>query len=143
MKKDHQILSHLQPVQASPYLFEKIMTRIQLEQQKALASVKRRFIFFSFLAATTIGLFFPVWAQFQDEMSQTGFSQFISLLSSDLNSLANTWQEFALSLLESFPFFSLTLLLSVLFLLLSSFKFLARDIKNVFASSSTLPLIKT
>lgn len=49
------------------------------------------------------------------EMAETGFGEYVSLLATDLHAVLLHWQEFTLSLLESFPLFSMITLTVVLF----------------------------
>jgi hypothetical protein len=143
MKKDFKnLLTHLRPAEPSPDLLDKIIFRINHEQQMAMSvRLKVRMFVSSAVSLTMLVYFLPVWNWFQAEISQTGFSQFFSLIFSDLNSIGNYWQDFALSLLESLPFFSLVGVLAIVFIFLFSGRYMIHDIKTFF-SSRHLPLLK-
>lgn len=113
-------------------LFNKVMRRIRQEQR--LSALKRRFAIFSFVMVCCIAAFIPTFKMAQTEFSESQFLQFLSLIFSDFGIVISQWQSFVLVLLESLPVVSIIALLSIIFTLLVSLKFLARDIKVVFAS---------
>ena len=55
------------------------------------------------------------WKGVVIEMAETGFGEYVSLLATDLHAVLLHWQEFTLSLLESFPLLSMITLTMVLF----------------------------
>jgi hypothetical protein len=108
-------------------ILNRIMARFKAEQR--LLTVKRRLVIFSIGFIGSAVAFVPVFKMVQLEISSSGFLQFFSLLFSDFGTVASYWQNFAMSLLETLPAFSLAVFLTVIFVLLESSKFLARDIK--------------
>jgi hypothetical protein len=143
MEKDSQnLFRHLKPATPPADLLDKILFRISNEQHMAMSvRLKARLFISSVVAITMIICFIPAWNWFHGDITQTGFSQFLSLLFSDLGSVLNYWQDFSLSLLESIPFFSFLGILAVTFLFLFAIQYALRDIKTFF-SSRHLPLLK-
>lgn len=132
---DKNLLIKLQAVPPKPDLLNKIMFRIRHEQQKmASRSLKVRLFCSSLVTMAMAGFFVMIWNDFQAEAAQSGFLQFLSLLFSDLNSVFMNWQDFALSLLESLPFFSFTVMIAIMLVFLFSSQFLIHDVKSIFKS---------
>ena len=90
----------------------------------------RRIALFAGLVMIAAFSFVPAWHEFQNELSSSGFSTFLSLLTSDTASLLTYWKEFSISLLEAIPVFGLTAVLGTLFILLSSLRFLILNISG-------------
>ena len=133
MSKNYEkLFTHLVPPKPSAGLFEKIMHRIREEQQ--LLTIKRRLAVFSVSLIVSASAFIPVLKMVQKELYESGFLQFLSLAFSDFGIIATYWQNFTMSLLETIPAISLTILLITILIFLESLKFLARDIKLIFAS---------
>jgi hypothetical protein len=98
-----------------------------------------RFVLFS---GTTLVSFFGTisaaryaWGSFHE----SSFSVYASLLSSDGGALVLYWKEFMLSLIESLPITSATILLAAMFTLLLSAKLMLRYLK---VGYGTAPLIQ-
>jgi hypothetical protein len=89
---------------------------------------RRRIVFFAGLAMIAAASFVPAWRELSRELSSSGFSSFLSLLSSDTASFLADWKEFLMSLLESLPVFGLAAVLGALFTLLSSLRLLALNL---------------
>lgn len=128
MRKDYkELFTHLEPPEPPAGLFNKIMARIR--EEKLLLSIKKRLILFSAVILASVGILIPVVGAFQAEFSQSGFSQFLSLMFSDLGAVTANWQDFGLALLESLPATSLIAFLATLLVLLWSLKHFAQAIK--------------
>jgi hypothetical protein len=141
-KKYDNLFKNLRPSEPSADLLDKILFRINREQvMEHSLRMKVRLIVSSAVSLIMLIFLLPVWNLFQTEITQTGFSQFMSLIFSDLNSILIYWQDFGMSLLESIPFFSLAGLLTVILILLFSGKYMVHDIKTFFMSRH-LPLLK-
>lgn len=128
MRKDYkELFTHLEPPEPPAGLFNKIMASIR--EEKLLLSIKKRLILFSAVILASVGILIPVVGAFQAEFSQSGFSQFLSLMFSDLGAVIANWQDFGLALLESLPATSLIAFLATLLVLLWSLKHFAQAIK--------------
>jgi hypothetical protein len=143
MQKDYKnLFKNLRPAEPPADLLDKILFRIGQEQQIAHSvRLKARLIFSSAVTLLMLAFLLPVWNWFYGEITQTGFTQFFSLIFSDMDTIINYWQDFALSLLESLPFYSLAGILTVIFILLFSGRYMVHDIRTFF-SSRHLPLLK-
>ncbi len=115
-------------------LFNKVMAKVH--QEEHLNLLKKRVAFFSFLALCGIVAFVPAFGALQTAFSQSGFAQFVSLIFIDPAMTIAHWNEFLLSILESFPTISIAEVFAALFLFLGSMRMLALDINT--ASSLAL-----
>lgn len=127
LKEYEKLFGKIKAPQPPKNLFAKIMRRV--DEEIKLAALRRRIIFFSILLVASIGAFIPAFQLAWAEFSESGFVDFLSLIFSDLNSVAAYWQNLGIALLESLPVVSAIAVLSVVFVFLQSLKFLARDIK--------------
>ncbi len=124
MRKDYEkLFARLPPPELPARLFDKIIARIQEEER--LVSLKKQFFAFSSFAAISLTLFVPVFKSFQAEFAHSGFSQFFSLIFSDLNLIMVNWQDFYLALLESLPILPVLGLLTITFVFLWSLRYIA------------------
>lgn len=113
-------------------LFNKIMARIGKEQRRL--AVKRRITVFSLGLMASTAAFFPTLAMTRNELAESGFLNFVSLVFSDLNAVLANWQNFLFAILESFPTISVIAFLAVIFVFLQSLKLMGRETKVVFPS---------
>ena len=123
----------------NPELPEGILDRIifRIQEEKS-AAARRRIAVFS-LAMVCSLLLFPVALKMaRTDLSESGFSQFLLLVFSDFGIVAAYWQNFAMSLLETFPAFSFGLVLASVFIFMESLAFLARDIRYFFGSDQLI-----
>ncbi len=128
MRKDYEkLFSHLKSPEPPDGLFEKIILRLRKEQK--LISLKRRLIIFSIGLIGSAVAFISAFQAVQKGFTESGFIEFLSLLFSDAGVIMTYWQNFALSLLETFPTMSLVALLAIGLIFLESLKLLAKDIK--------------
>lgn len=84
-----------------PGLFDKVMLAIALERARLKAI--RNFIISSFcgLGALISAVF--VWNGLVRELVTSGFGQYASLIFVDFKAVVANWQDYGMSLLESFP----------------------------------------
>ncbi len=89
-------------------LYDRIIKRINYEQ--GLAFIKRK-LFWHFIGLlASLILFIPLGYKLFIELNQSGFIQSFSLIFSDFQIVMFNLSDFSLSLLESLPAFSLTLM---------------------------------
>jgi len=125
----HKLFSKLPEAMPPKGLLEKILLSVERKQRRK-AWIGFIISLFSFLAG--LGLIVPVSMNLQAEMSRSGFFQFLSLIFSDFSNIVQSWQEFALSLLEYLPIFSIVSFLVILFVLLASLRALFMRRRLVF-----------
>ncbi len=131
MRQDFEkLFSHLNPAEPPSGLFEKTMSRIREEQR--VFAIKQRVAVFSVIMMASIAAFIPAFKLFQTDLSESGFLQFFSLALSDFGVVITYWHSFVMSLLETIPAVSLSMLLAVIFVFLGSFKLWIKDIKFIF-----------
>jgi len=117
LKKLFQNITQIEPPHE---LYERILARI-----RRIALVKFVIFLASTLASSVILVFsFQYAAQ---EFYVSGFSQYLSLIISDGDSLITYWEDLLISLAESLPILGMTLLLTSIFLLLGSVRLLAEN----------------
>jgi hypothetical protein len=110
-------------------LKERILKKIRQEQR--LAIIKTRIVIFSVGLISSIFAFIPALNLLINELNRSGFTKFFSLISSDLSFVAEYWQIFSLSLLESLPVVGLIAFFGVIFVLLVSLKNLSKGIVEI------------
>lgn len=106
-------------------LLDKVMQRI--DEEKSIASLKKRLALFSIFLAISAAVSFPLWQTLRVELIQSGFSQYLTLLIYDSRAVAAYWQDFSLTLLETLPAVTLTGALFVIFVILASLRMVVRD----------------
>jgi len=94
--------------QPSADLYDRIIKRINYEQK--LAFIKRKLFWHSFGLLASLAFFIPLGQKLLYELNQSGFIQSLSLIFSDFQIVMTNFSDFSLSLLESLPAFSLTLM---------------------------------
>ena len=119
----------------------KIFQKAEYEPESILASTvwsaiiarDRRIIrfklwIFSFMGfASLVGLV-PVFKILLNDLAQSGFYEYFSLIFSDGGSMLAYWKELFLSLAESLPVFSIISTLSLFFIFFLSLKYLTKQI---------------
>ncbi|OGF36144.1 hypothetical protein A2482_02640 [Candidatus Falkowbacteria bacterium RIFOXYC2_FULL_48_21] len=118
-------------ISPSPELFDKIITRIRIEER--VRSAKRRAILFTLILALSLYALIPAVRSARAAIDTSGFFNFVSLIFSDLQAVMASWQDFALSLLEAIPTLSLTAVLAVIFTTLGSVRYLAGEYKLLYS----------
>lgn len=116
-------------IEPPAYLLGKIMERIEKEE-RILMLKKRIAFFFTGLFGLMTGLIY-VFRLAQTTIVESGFSQYFSLLFSDTAIVTNYWQNFFITLLETFPITETAVSLFFILLILQVIKFLAKDFKNI------------
>ncbi len=108
-------------LQSSPpaNLLAKIRAQIAAEENRL--SERRRFFLSALCLLAALVAIYPIAAGLRDALQSSGFGKLASLAFSDTRRVLANWQDYALSLLESFPTAEiavlLTLLLAVLLLI--------------------------
>lgn len=110
-------------------LFLKVMSSIKNERRRL--AMCRRFVLASITCMAALLALYPVWNAFHAEFLSSGFSQFLSLLFWDTRSVLDNWQDYLLSLLESFPIVNAAVLLAVIWSFLVSLKFIFQYSKSL------------
>lgn len=110
-------------------LFLKVMASIKTERRRL--ALCRRFALASITCMAALLALYPVWNAFRAQFLSSGFSQFLSLLIWDTRSVLDNWQDYLLSLLESFPIVNAAVLLAVIWAFLVSLKFIFQYGKNL------------
>ncbi|MBI5530536.1 MAG: hypothetical protein HY918_03475 [Candidatus Doudnabacteria bacterium] len=109
----HKLSPQTEFIQPSDELFNKVMLRISREQE--LLVLKKKLYSTGLFFLLNLALVIPAWIYFKTQMAYTGFGQYFSLIFSDLGNIGRYWQDFALTLLESFPALAVAGFLVILF----------------------------
>ncbi len=132
MRKDFEkLFTHLTPMEPPEGLLNKIMLRIQKEQKFLM--IKRRIMFLSIGIVGIIvsaAAFIPAFKATQTGLNESGFIYFLSLIFSDFEIVAVSWQNFVMSLLETLPIMSFATLFAIIFIFLGSVKFLIKSVPH-------------
>ena len=121
MQKDYNtILKRLERVDVPDQLSGRILARIDSLERRA---VRLRLGLFSFSALSSFIAMILSLQYSWSGLAQSGFPQYLSLITSDGTIALTYWKEFALTLIESLPLQNITILLFTLFALLYSLKF--------------------
>jgi hypothetical protein len=90
------------PIQDVPTdLLAKVLHRIAQTERRE--TTRRRMIGALIVFIATGIAMIPAWISFQSDLTQTGFVSYVGLLFSDFHDVMRAWQDFTLSLIESFP----------------------------------------
>src|ERR1051325_4075681 len=129
MLKDYErLVSFAKRPQPPADLADKIMFKIAAEKKRRL--IFFRIPIFSLSLIGAIAIFIPVWHEFVLEWSESGFSQFISLVFSDLSYVLAHFNDFTSVILESVPALGIGAVLTVFLTALLSLRELIRDVKT-------------
>ena len=109
-------------------LDHQIMRRINRYERRVLVAKLSGFgvLFVSSVAALTIGYF-----NLMSALTQSGFFEFISLFFSDFGAAVANFQDFAFSVIESFPVFSAAFLVGGVIAVVWSATHLVNDISEI------------
>jgi len=110
-------------------LFNRVATRLQ-DEERYLRIRSRFFVFFLLFVLSAVAIPFAVSA-FSSSASASGFTTFVSLVTSDTGIVLEHWQEFGYSLLETLPILTLTFILGLSIILLSSLEYIRKEFRNV------------
>ena len=117
------------PAEPPGYLFDVVMNKIQTAAR--FRAVKNRLIIFSATLIVSVVALVPAIGAIQNDLAQSGFAQFFSLIFSDANLVAANLTNFTLALLESLPAMSFAAFLTAAFILLWSLRNFSRTIKFI------------
>lgn len=107
-------------------LFEKIIERIEKAERRR--KIQKLVIFSITLIGSGLS-FIPAYNMLQTDFEQSGFVYFFSLLFSDFQVVAASWQTFSVVLLEKLPALSLAVFFGLLIVFLESMKYIAKNIR--------------
>lgn len=124
-----KLFSQLEKLNPPIGLSEKIMASIR---EKRTSALKYRLGILSFSLLASIAVFVPALQIFRAGLAESGFMDFLSLLSSDTRLVLNYWQSFSFSLLEALPALSLTIVLAAVLTFFESLKSLIKNAKPLF-----------
>lgn len=127
MNKIIKNLKEFKPIEPSDELFGKIVKRLNREQNFFV--LKLRLAIFSVCLILSSIAFVPVFKMLGADLSQSGFTKFLSLLFSDFEIIKNYWQSFVFVLLETLPIASLIIFLGIIFMFFESAYILVSDLK--------------
>ncbi len=137
MQQDYERLFRgLSKISPPETLYHRILMQLAREEKRAAA------LRTAFFGVTSLASFVVLIMAFQytaNELAQSDFYRYFSLLFSDGGILLRYWKEFTLTLVESLPLMWGTILLASIFALLGSFRL---AIRNVRASLLSVQLIK-
>ena len=113
-------------------LGERIFSAIE---QRRSREAKMRFVLITIIALSSSLALIPATRYLIRAFSESGFIQYASLIFSDSTAVLSSWQTFTLSLLESLPVMELIVSLSIVFVLLESIRFAAKNARLAFPHS--------
>jgi hypothetical protein len=124
--------------QPSPELAFSVLQTITKQEKRATQA--RLWFLSSLLFVSAVGLI-PAFEMLLNNLAQSGFSEYFSLIFSDGGSMLTYWKELSFSLAESLPVMSIILTLSTLFVCFLSLRYLIKQIgKNNLMSAITLSI---
>ncbi len=114
----HQIFKEMRGIEPSAKLAGSILARIERLQKR---QIRQKLILAHFSLVGSLGA--TVWAAmaYGNAFLQSDFWVLLRLLLTDASSVLRNWNDFAFSLLETFPAVSATILLMPVLILLLSF----------------------
>lgn len=110
-------------------LLQKILSRIDTEQR--LQRARRRLCLAVSMLLPAIFFSVSAWQSFQSELYTSGFFQYVRLLFSDSFAVFTDWQDYSLSLVESFPIANAIELFGIIFIILTSLKFMVASVSAI------------
>lgn len=123
---------HMERLEPSKNLRKNILlTIVKEERQRAK---KYLAVSFAVASASAVGLVFSI-QYIAQAISQSSFYQYLSLLFSDSDIVLSYWKSFAMSLVESMPFFAVTLVLFAVVALMMSIRVLIKNSGRNFSPS--------
>jgi hypothetical protein len=105
-----KLFSHLGDVPTPDGLAHAVVARVAFERKR---SVQRRRVLFGGLSLTSLVAFVPTISMLMQDVASTGFLQYSTLLLSDSSIVLRYGTTFALSLAETLPIVSTSLLLAL------------------------------
>jgi len=124
-----KLFESIQISEVSDNLLDSILEKIAINKK---LRAQKRFIFS--ISAFTVSLmaFWPAIRYFTNEISQSGFIKYISLIFSDGEIILGYWQNFSLLILESLPILALISILAVIWTLFVSLRQIMSSFKVAF-----------
>ena len=99
---------------------------------------KLRLWIFSLLGLVSLGGLVPAVSVLLNNLTQSGFYEYFSLIFSDSGAVLASWKEFIFSLAESLPLLSIIYTLSLIFVFFLSLRYAMKQVgKNQLISSLT------
>lgn len=130
MNNYQKLLNNLGSKPAPEDLYKGVLLRLTIEQGRA---VKRRFaIAAASLVASVTAAVVAVLA-LASSLTASGFWKFISLIFTDGGTVVTYWQQFSLSLLESFSMTEMVVSLACIFAVILSIRFMLKN-RSAFSS---------
>ena len=125
MEKELKNAFHRVKYEDNIHLADNIWLKIAL-RNKLIARIKI-WVFSSIGLASLLGLI-PAFKVLSNDLMESGFYEYLSLIFSNSNSIASYWRELSLSLAESLPTASIALSLSLILIFFLSLKFTTKQI---------------
>ena len=125
MEKELKNAFHRVKYEDNIHLADNIWLKIAL-RNKLIARIKI-WVFSSIGLASLLGLI-PAFKVLSNDLMESGFYEYLSLIFSNSNSIASHWRELSLSLAESLPTASIALSLSLILIFFLSLKFTTKQI---------------
>lgn len=125
MEKDLEKVFLKAKYEEKPDLTEHIWQNIVLRNKR---NTRFKLWAFSILAIVSFSGLVPAIETLLSDLTQSGLYEYLSLALSNGNSLILYWKEFGLSIAESLPTMSITISLSLVFILFLSLKNTAKQI---------------
>jgi hypothetical protein len=130
METDYnRLFEHLEQKEPRAGLLDKVLLSISKETVSRALWAKT--VVSGIISLAAIVAIIPSWLITRSEIYQSGFSQFLSLLMSDTNTVMAFWKEFSLSLLESFPLVGTIAVFGSILIFMISIRFFVRDITRI------------
>jgi hypothetical protein len=114
----HQIFKSIRTTEPSSKLADLIMIRIEVLREK---QTKRKLILSYFSLVSSFSAFIFTIIAYGNAFLQSDFWILLRLLATDASSVLKNWNDFAFSLLETFPAVSAAIMLVPVFAILLSF----------------------
>ena len=111
----------------SSILAENVWNTIVAREKR---NTQTKFWAFFSLGATSLAGLVPVFKVLSNDLSQSGFYEYSSLIFSDTGLMLSYWKELSFSLAESLPIMSIVFTLSLLFIVFLSIKYVLKQIIN-------------
>lgn len=121
-----ELFDELPPKEIPPKLIEAVLFRLASAKRRAL---KIRVFAFGGLAGLSLVAAVPAFQYLGNEISTSGFMDYLSLLTTDTGTAIALWKQIALSLLGSLPIYGGIAILSVAFVSLLSLKLMTSSFR--------------
>ncbi len=128
----HKLFSKIKDPETPEGLYEAVMQKIGQAARRGARA--KSTISGTAILVSLAGVFAGVPVAYA-EFSESNFFNYLSLLFTDSAAVLSAWKGFLLSLLESAPFFGMTLTLGVVFVLLLSIRLFLKNMRASFTSS--------